>query len=84
MNSIPYEQGRMEAMQTLGITDAEGFAQMAEQDDTEAYVNQMDSDPENLKKLNKTPAWGEKSTLDAGDYSTRSHEMSAPRSAGGI
>jgi hypothetical protein len=76
-----YQAGCLSALTKLGFS-ADEFAELVQQDDTDEFVNQTSTNPEILKKLNTTPAWSDKSTLDAGDVGTRVHEMGLPRFGG--
>lgn len=78
----PYNQGRRLAFLKLGL-DAEAFAQIAQEDDADDFVNQNDTAKDMSKNIDKPPAWGGQASMESGDAGTRNYQMGLPR-AGGV
>lgn len=73
-----YNHGRRMLLMKLGL-DAEAFTQMVQQDDTADFVNQNTTSKDMNQNLDKAPAWGSQSSMEAGDAGTRNYQMGLPR-----
>lgn len=74
----PYTHGKVALLAKLGL-DADGFADLAQEDDTEESLEKKV--PTLMAKgVDSSPAWGGQSSLESGDAGTRNHQLGLPRS----
>lgn len=76
-----YDLGRLAAFEKVGL-DADTFAQLAQEDDADDFVNQNGTPTDQPNNVNKPPAWSGQTSMEAGDSGTRNYQMGIPRSGG--